>query len=109
VFKKIFGNSFRITKAAQIGKQEFAIDLNPSKHFGTFSKEAGEFNATIDGFIAEFDPNDKELAVFLLAPVMDSVAANTGHRALVRDVIRCWLKDGDVRADVADMALQELA
>lgn len=109
MFKKILGNGLRITKAAQIGKQEFAIDLNPSSHFATCTKEAGEYNAAIDEFISGFDPNDKELAIFLLAPAMDSIVENVGHRALIRDVIRCWLKDGEVRGDVAEMALQELA
>ena len=109
MFKKIFGNSLRITKAAQICKQEFSVDADPSRHFGTFTKAAGEYNATLDQFIAEYGPNDKELAIFMLAPTMEAILANESHRLFVRDVIRYWVEDKEVRSDIANMALQELA
>jgi hypothetical protein len=109
MFKKFFGNSFRITKAVQLCEQEFSIDADPARHFGTFTKAAGEYNDTLDQFISEHNPNDKELAIFLLAPAMESIVANVSHRALVRDVIRYWVADKEVRADIASMALDELA
>lgn len=55
------------------------------------------------------DPNDKELAIFMLAPAMVSILANLGHRSLVRDVIRYWVEDDKVRAAIAGMTLEEIA
>lgn len=109
MFKKIFGNGLRITRAAQLGRQEFALDLTPSRRFGTFTKEAMMYKAAIDTYIDEQEPNDQELVVFLLTPMLSAIAANPERRELIKQTIERWIEAGEVRREVASLALHKLA
>jgi hypothetical protein len=109
MFKKIFGNGLRITRATQLGRQEFAIDVTPSRRFGTFTKEAAMYKAAIDGFIDEHDPNDKELLIYLLTPTLDGMSGNSERRALIKQTLERWLEAREVRGELAALALQKLA
>lgn len=106
MFKKLICNSFKITKAVQLAKQELGVDPDPTKHFGRFTKEAGEWNQQIDEFIAAVSPNDRELAIFLCVPLLDAIPAS--HKSGMRAMVRAWKMDNEIREDIAEMALQDL-
>jgi erythromycin esterase-like protein len=109
MFKKIFGNGLRIARAARLGTQEFAVDVTPSRRFGTFTKEATMYKAAIDNYIEEHDPNDKELLLFLLAPALEHIASYPERRALVKQTVERWVEVGEVRSELAMHALRKVS